>query len=89
LINYCLNFFTGILCDGAKISCAWKVEAALSVGFKALELVESKRKINSDGINNIDAFKTIKLIGNLSKTIMTSINDKIVDIIDYNLDSRS
>jgi L-cysteine desulfidase len=74
-----------VLCDGAKISCAWKIESALSVGFKALESIEKKFKLNGEGINNVDAFKTIKLIGGLSKTIMNTTNEKIIDIIDYNL----
>lgn len=86
LINLCLCSFAGVLCDGAKLSCSWKVESALLTGFKAIDLVENKINLpDNEGLINRDAFETIKHLGNLSKSIMEQTNNQIVDIIENNL----
>jgi L-cysteine desulfidase len=78
--------FAGTLCDGAKLSCAWKVQSALLIGFQALRLVENNSCLpNNEGLVNKDAFETIKHLGNLSKTIMDSTNNELVYIIEQNI----
>jgi L-cysteine desulfidase len=73
------------LCDGAKLSCAWKIEAALVAGFRAMELIENKRSLSpNEGINNRDAFETIKSLGELSKRVMNITNVEVIDIINRN-----
>lgn len=85
LINLCLCSFAGSLCDGAKLSCSWKIEAALLAGFKAIDMVENNVVLpNNEGLINKDAFETIKHLGNLSKTIMEQTNNEIIDIIQEN-----
>jgi L-cysteine desulfidase len=85
VLNLCLCSSAGSLCDGAKLSCAWKIEAAIVAGFAAMDVVESKIALpDNEGLVNRDAFETIKSIGILSRGIMNDTNSIVVDIIDKN-----
>lgn len=86
LINLCICSFAGSLCDGAKLSCSWKIEAALLTGFKAMDIVEHNISLpDNEGLINKDAFDTITHLGNLSKSIMEQTNNQIIDIIHHNI----
>jgi L-cysteine desulfidase len=84
LINLCLCSYAGAICDGAKISCAWKIEAALISGFAAMEIVEHNASIPNGGMINKDAFETIRDLGKLSHKIMDETNSAVIDIVNKN-----
>ena len=72
----------GIVCDGAKASCASKIAVALDNGLLALEM--AKRGIEfeyMDGIvgNNCDT--TVKNIGKMASEGMKDTDDKILEIM--------
>ncbi|GHU33099.1 UPF0597 protein [Bacilli bacterium] len=82
LINMCMVSNGGALCDGAKLSCTYKVLAALMSNFLALNLAEAHGHVNKhEGISGINAFDTIKNIGVLSKSVSGRTTETIIKII--------
>jgi L-cysteine desulfidase len=58
-------------------------------GFKAIEMVENKIILpHNEGLTNKDCFLTIKYLGNLSKTVMETTNNEIINIIKSNIEKK-
>ncbi|NLG82076.1 MAG: serine dehydratase subunit alpha family protein [Bacilli bacterium] len=71
---------TGILCDGAKCTCALKVASVTSSAFRAVNLALNNQSINNHvGIISNDIEDTIRNIGYLGKSSDTDY--KIVEIL--------
>lgn len=72
----------GIVCDGAKASCASKIAVALDNSFLALEM--AKRGIAfeyMDGIVGSCSHRTVKNIGKMASEGMNATDDKILEIM--------
>lgn len=72
----------GIVCDGAKASCASKIAVALDNGLLALEM--AKRGIqfeHMDGIVGSCCDTTVKNIGKMAREGMKDTDDKILEIM--------
>lgn len=72
-INYVVSDITGIICDGAKAGCANKLSTASRQATRSALLALDQNIIPSDnGIVYSDANKTIKAIGEISKSMVTT-----------------
>lgn len=71
-----------IICDGAKMSCTFKVANALSAEFVLFELAKKGYRIQAnDGIVKGDVEKIIKTIGNISHDSSQIVNKQILEAI--------
>lgn len=72
----------GMVCDGAKSSCAAKISAALDAAFTAYEMAKRERVFrNGEGLVREDVEKTIAGIGRLAKQGMEGTNIEIIKIM--------
>ncbi len=73
----------GIVCDGAKPSCAAKIASALDAAiFAFLMGTKEKRSFKSgDGLVKEDAEKTIQSIGRMGREGMKSTDEEIINIM--------
>ncbi|MCQ3914891.1 MAG: hypothetical protein MJ201_03915 [Mycoplasmoidaceae bacterium] len=72
----------GILCDGAKPSCSFKILASLACGFLCLTIAEGGGKIcHRDGLVHQSVEETINNLGKYSKTTQSSIILNVVDLL--------
>ncbi|MCR1842807.1 serine dehydratase subunit alpha family protein [Murimonas intestini] len=72
----------GMVCDGAKASCASKIAIALEAGLLSLEM--AKQGIffaPGDGLMKDGTEETIKCIGRMAREGMTSTDEKILQIM--------
>ena len=77
-----LAMLSGMICDGAKPSCAAKVAMSVNAGVLAMQMaVNGDDFIAGDGIvkNNVD--ETVGEIGRLSRDGLSHTNDVILDIM--------
>lgn len=82
LLNMHLVSQGGILCDGAKPSCSFKILSSLSCGFLCLTLAEGNGKIaHRDGLVHKSVEETINNLGKYSKTTQDSIILNVVDLL--------
>ncbi len=86
LVNDLLNMHLvsqgGILCDGAKPSCSFKILASLACGFLCLTIASGNGKIaHRDGLVHQSVEETINNIGKFSKTTQDSIILNVVDLL--------
>jgi L-cysteine desulfidase len=89
LINLCICSFAGAICDGAKLSCAWKIGASYLSAFGALRIVEKNGKLpHNEGIVSKDAFRTINDLGMISQTVRDVTNSVIVDVVSKTIRNR-
>ena len=73
---------SGIICDGAKASCAAKIAAAVDAGLLGLAMYENGNQfMGGDGIVVKGVEKTIKNIGRLAKYGMAETDKEIIDIM--------
>ncbi len=73
---------SGMVCDGAKASCASKIASAIEAGLLGYDM--AKRGIvfeDGDGIVSAGVESTIKNVGRLAKDGMDKTNDEIIDIM--------
>lgn len=81
-ITNTLGSLSGVICDGAKASCAMKICSGVYSAFDSVLLSEGYRVLNSgDGIIGSDIEKTIKNIGNLASTGMKNTDKTILEIM--------
>ncbi|MFA5527765.1 MAG: L-serine ammonia-lyase, iron-sulfur-dependent, subunit alpha, partial [Peptostreptococcales bacterium] len=79
-IKNALSNLTGVICDGAKPSCAYKVESSLHSAFLASELAIAGN-VAEAGIIFDDIEKTIDAVGKLGKEGMKCTDEVILNIM--------
>lgn len=81
-ITNTLGNLSGVICDGAKASCAMKIASGVYSAFDSTVLSINKNVLSSgDGIIGSDIEKTIKNIGTLAASGMKETDDVILDIM--------
>lgn len=81
-VNNALGILSGMICDGAKPSCACKIAMAVRAGILAYEMVLRKSSLGSgDGIIGADVEDTITNIGLIGREGMRSTDRVILDIM--------
>ncbi len=77
---------SGIICDGAKASCAAKIASAVDAGLLGLEMYENGNQfLGGDGIVTKGVEKTIKNIGRLARYGMAETDKEIIEIMTCDL----
>ena len=77
-----LAIVSGIVCDGAKPSCAAKIAASVNAGILGYEMyVRGQQFYGGDGLVTKGADNTIRNIGRLGKEGMAGTNDEIIMIM--------
>lgn len=77
-----LAIVSGIVCDGAKASCAAKISASVDAGILGYQMYLNGQEFKSgDGIVMHDIESTIKSIGQLGKEGMRSTNEEIIRLM--------
>ena len=77
-----LAIVSGIVCDGAKPSCAAKIAASVNAGILGYEMyVRGQQFYSGDGLVTKGADNTIRNIGRLGKEGMAGTNDEIIKIM--------
>ncbi len=73
---------SGIICDGAKASCAAKIATAVQAGINGYYMYLNGNNFNAgDGIVGKDVEATIKNVGKLASEGMKDTNDTIINIM--------
>ena len=81
-INIYLSSSMGVVCDGAKISCIYKVAFAGMNGMIAAKtVIDHTSKYDGFGINKLDIDDTIKNLGKLNNEILSNANKGIIELI--------
>ena len=77
-----LAIVSGIVCDGAKPSCAAKIAASVNAGILGYEMyVRGQQFYGGDGLVTKGADNTIRNIGRLGKEGLAGTNDEIIKIM--------
>lgn len=77
-----LAIVSGMVCDGAKASCAAKIATAIDAGLFGRDMYMDSQNFNSgDGIVGDDVEVTIKNIGRIGHDGMRATNDEIIGIM--------
>ncbi len=77
-----LAISSGIVCDGAKASCAAKIAVALESAFLGNDMYKNNQQFfNGDGIVADGIEETIKNVGRLAKKGMKGTNEEIIKIM--------
>lgn len=81
-ITNILGNLSGVICDGAKASCAMKISSGIYSAFDAAMLALQEDTLRArDGIIGEDIEKTIKNVGNLAQAGMQGTDEVILDIM--------
>jgi len=81
-INLYLSTSMGFVCDGAKVSCTYKVSFAGMNGIISGKMVVDQHHLcDGFGLNNVNVDKTIKNLGILNNEILNTANKGIIDLI--------
>ena len=81
LINALANI-SGMVCDGAKASCAFKISASLDTAFTAWKLAQNgDRFAAGDGLAKATADETIRAVGKMAREGMKETDATIVGIM--------
>ena len=73
---------SGIVCDGAKASCAAKIAAAVEAGLLGYDMSREKMRFQQgEGIVGKTAEETVKNVGILGKEGMRATDKKIIEIM--------
>ena len=81
-VSNALGIGSGIVCDGAKPSCAIKSALAVKSGLFAMEMYENGNNLKpGDGLIGEDADDTVHNIWRLAADGMSGTNDEIIDIM--------
>jgi L-cysteine desulfidase len=83
VITNCLADIGGVVCDGAKASCASKIATAVKSGIFAFEMgmKDNKSFQNGDGLVKSNADNTIKSFGRMGKIGMKPTDLEILNIM--------
>ena len=81
-ITNILGNLSGVICDGAKASCAMKISSGIYSAFDATMLALNKDVLKSgDGIVGVDIEETIRNVGELAQSGMKGTDGTILDIM--------
>lgn len=81
-INLYLSTSMGFVCDGAKVSCTYKVSfAAMNGMISGKMVIDGNHVCDGTGLNKVDVDKTIKNLGKLNNEILNSANKGIIELI--------
>jgi len=81
-VSNALGIAPGIVCDGAKASCAAKIASALDAAFLAYHMYQNGQEFQrGDGLIASDIEKTIANIGRLGRVGMKQTNDEIIQMM--------
>ncbi|PKK93092.1 MAG: hypothetical protein CVV61_06415 [Tenericutes bacterium HGW-Tenericutes-6] len=81
-MNLYLSTSMGYVCDGAKLSCTYKVSFAAMNGLISSDMVLRKQaSCNGLGLNKMDLDQTIKNLGKLNNEILDGANKGIISLI--------
>ena len=81
-ITNILGNLSGVICDGAKASCAMKISSGIYSAFDATMLALNKNVLKSgDGIVGVDIEETIRNVGELAQSGMKGTDETILDIM--------
>jgi L-cysteine desulfidase len=81
-INNMINTITGMVCDGAKPSCALKIATALNSAFDSVLLAMNNVVVNpTDGIAETDIDCSINDLGKIGRESMNATDDMILEIM--------
>ena len=73
---------SGMICDGAKSSCAAKIASAVEAGLLGMQMnMYDNQFYGGDGIVIKGVENTIKAVGELAREGMRGTDDKIIDIM--------
>ena len=79
-----INTIAGMVCDGAKPSCALKMSVGLYSAFVCSELAVHSRVVDcTDGLSESDLDCSIRNLGRLGKEGMNQTDDMILDIMTH------
>lgn len=82
IVTNTLGTISGIICDGAKPSCAAKIAVAVQMGMLAYEMAKEKCRFScGEGIVGENADETIRNISVIGKEGMRHTDKKILDIM--------
>ena len=77
-----LAIVSGIVCDGAKASCAAKIASAVDAGILGYNMyIRGQQFYGGDGIVSDGVEETLKNVGRLGKEGMRETNDEIIKIM--------
>ncbi len=84
-ITNTLGNISGIICDGAKASCAMKIATGIYSAFDGAMLAQNQKALrNGDGIVGKNIEETIRNIGELAQSGMQKTDDVILKIMTHN-----
>ena len=82
VIKNMINTITGMICDGAKPSCALKISTGLNAAFDCSSIAMKNVVVNeSDGISEHSIDRTIRNLGNIGRYGMDATDDLILEIM--------
>ena len=77
-----LAIVSGIVCDGAKASCAAKIDSAVDAGILGYQMyIRGQQFYGGDGIVTKGVEETLKNVGRLGKEGMKATNEEIIRIM--------
>ncbi len=78
----CLAITSGVVCDGAKASCAGKIAVALDAALLGLRMIQNEQQFRGgDGILKKGVEETIGAVGRLGRDGMRQTDREILDIM--------
>lgn len=81
-INNAVVILSGVICDGAKASCAAKIACSVEAGIMGYEMVRKRQLFpDGDGIASEDVEKTIRNVGILASEGMKQTDKTILSIM--------
>jgi L-cysteine desulfidase len=81
-ISNTLGNIAGVVCDGAKASCAMKINTAIITSYNSFVLSKNKKVLESgDGIIGTCVEQTIKNIGKVASDGMVETDETIIEIM--------
>ena len=82
LITNCINTIGGMVCDGAKSSCAAKIAAAVGTALTSLEMSRRGRVfLPGEGLVKDDIEDTIQAVGRMGRDGMKGTDVEILKIM--------
>jgi len=77
-----LAIHSGVICDGAKSSCAAKIASAVEAGLMGMQMYENGTQFyGGDGIVTKGVENTIRNVGRLARFGMAGTDKEIIDIM--------
>lgn len=77
-----LGICSGMVCDGAKSSCAAKIAAAVEAGLDGYEMAKVDLGfVNGEGIIGADVEQTIVNVGRMARQGMRHTDEEILNIM--------